>query len=125
MIYVALVLFAVTYILMLMCGKYRPYIALGSALLFILGGMLPLHSVLDAIDFNVLLMIAGTMGTVALFIESKMPELLADLIMEKVPNVKWFCYIWSAVVNHDSFWIFYFSTSKTTCIRLHIIHIFC
>lgn len=74
---------------MLMCGKYRPYIALGSALLFILGGMLPLHSVLDAIDFNVLLMIAGTMGTVALFIESKMPELLADLIMEKVPNVKW------------------------------------
>ena len=89
MIYVALVLFAVTYILMLMCGKYRPYIALGSALLFILGGMLPLHSVLDAIDFNVLLMIAGTMGTVALFIESKMPELLADLIMEKVPNVKW------------------------------------
>ena len=34
-------------------------------------------------------MIAGTMGIVALFIESKMPELLADLIMEKVPNVKW------------------------------------
>ena len=34
-------------------------------------------------------MIAGTMGIVALFIESKMPELLADLIMEKVPNVRW------------------------------------
>ena len=33
-------------------------------------------------------MIAGTMGIVALFIESKMPELLADLIMEKVPNVQ-------------------------------------
>lgn len=89
MIYIALALFAVTYILMLMFGKYRPYIALGSALLFIVGGMLPLTSVLGAIDFNVLLMIAGTMGTVALFIESKMPELLADLIMEKVPNVKW------------------------------------
>jgi Na+/H+ antiporter NhaD/arsenite permease-like protein len=34
-------------------------------------------------------MIAGTMGIVALFIESRMPELLADLIMEKVPNIKW------------------------------------
>ncbi len=34
-------------------------------------------------------MIAGTMGLVALFTESKMPALLADLIMEKVPNVKW------------------------------------
>ena len=29
------------------------------------------------------------MGIVALFIESKMPELLADLIMEKAPNIKW------------------------------------
>jgi len=33
-------------------------------------------------------MIAGTMGLVALFIESKMPALLADIIMEKVPNVQ-------------------------------------
>ena len=87
--YYALVLFAATYVLMLLFSKYRPYIALGSALLFIVGGMLPLTSVLDTIDFNVLLMIAGTMGTVALFIESKMPELLADLIMEKVPNIMW------------------------------------
>lgn len=89
MIYAAIILFAVTYILMLIFSKYRPYIALGSALIFILSGMLPIGSVIESIDFNVLLMIAGTMGTVALFIESKMPELLADLIMEKVPNIKW------------------------------------
>ena len=86
--YIALALFAVTYVLMLIFSKYRPYIALASALVFIATGMLPLKSVLGTIDFNVLLMIAGTMGIVALFIESKMPELLADLIMEKVPNVQ-------------------------------------
>ena len=89
MMYVALVIFVVTYVLMLVFSKYRPYIALASALVFVLTGMLPLDKILGAIDFNVLLMIAGTMGIVALFIESKMPELLADLIMEKVPNVKW------------------------------------
>ena len=89
MIYAAILIFAVAYILMLAFSKYRPYIALGSALIFIVTGMLPLSKVMGAIDFNVLLMIAGTMGIVALFIESKMPELLADLIMEKVPNVKW------------------------------------
>lgn len=87
--YIALALFAITYVLMLVFSKYRPYIALASGLIFILTGMLPLSKVLGAIDFNVLLMIAGTMGIVALFIESKMPELLADLIMEKVPNVQW------------------------------------
>ena len=87
--YIALALFAVTYVLMLIFSKYRPYIALASALVFIVTGMLPLTKVWGTIDLNVLLMIAGTMGIVALFIESKMPELLADLIMEKVPNVQW------------------------------------
>ena len=87
--YIALALFAVTYILMLIFSKYRPYIALASALIFIATGMLPAGSILGTIDFNVLLMIVGTMGIVALFIESKMPELLADLLMEKVPNVRW------------------------------------
>ena len=86
--YVALILFAVTYVLMLTISKYRTFIALASALIFIVSGMLPINSVLGTIDFNVLLMIAGTMGIVALFIESKMPELLADLVMEKVHNVQ-------------------------------------
>ena len=85
----ALILFALTYVLMLSFSKYRPYIALGSAIIFIALGMLPLGKIFGAIDFNVLLMIAGTMGLVALFIESKMPELLSDLIMERVPNIKW------------------------------------
>lgn len=89
MIYAAIAIFAIAYVLMLIFSKYRPYIALGAALIFIVTGMLPLSQIVGAIDFNVLLMIAGTMGIVALFIESKMPELLADLIMEKVPNIKW------------------------------------
>lgn len=84
----AIILFAVTYVLMLVFSKYRPYIALISGVVFIASGMLPIGNVLGELDFNVLLMIAGTMGLVSLFIESKMPALLADLIMEKVPNVQ-------------------------------------
>ena len=84
----AIILFAATYVLMLTFSKFRPYIALASAAIFIVSGMLPFDQILPNLDFNVLLMIAGTMGLVALFIESKMPSLLADLIMEKVPNVQ-------------------------------------
>ena len=87
MIY-AIILFALTYVLMLTFSKYRPYIALASGVIFIVTRMLPFDQILGALDFNVLLMIAGTMGLVALFIESKMPALLADIIMEKVPNVQ-------------------------------------
>ncbi len=85
----AIILFAVTYVAMLVFSKYRPFIALGSAIIFVSTGMLPLEKLVPSIDFNVILMIAGTMGIVALFIESKMPSLLADLIMDKVPNVMW------------------------------------
>ena len=85
----ALIIFALTYVLMLIFSKYRAYIAIASGLIFVATGMLPLNKILGALDFNVILMIAGTMGLVALFTESKMPALLADVIMEKVPNVKW------------------------------------
>lgn len=87
MIY-ALLLFALTYVLMLTLSKYRTYIALGSALIFIITGMLPVGEIFGAIDFNVLMMIAGTMGLVQLFIDSKMPDLLAELLMKKVKNVQ-------------------------------------
>ncbi len=85
----AIILFAITYVLMLTFGKYRPYVALASGLLFIVTGMLPLGKIFGEIDFNVLLMIGGTMGVVQLFIESRMPARLADIILKKVPNVQW------------------------------------
>ena len=85
----AILIFAVTYVLMIAFGKYRPYIALASGVLFIALGMLPLGDILGALDFNVLLMIAGTMGLVQLFIDSQMPNRLADVVMNWVPNVCW------------------------------------
>ena len=85
----AIILFAATYVLMLTFSKYRPYIALTSGVLFILLGMLPISDILPSLDFNVLLMIGGTMGLVQLFIDSHMPERMADMIMAKVPNVQW------------------------------------
>lgn len=84
----ALILFALTYVFILAFGKYRTYIALGSGLLFIITGMLSFANIIDAIDFNVLLMIAGSMGLVQLFIDSKMPDRLAEILINKVKNVQ-------------------------------------
>lgn len=90
----ALILFAVTYVLMLRLQQYRPWVALCSAVLFIVLGEagvyeFSLRAALQAVDYNVLLMMAGTMGTVALFIESKMPARLAEMLIVCVPDVKW------------------------------------
>ena len=103
----ALVIFAVTYVLMMAFQKIRPYIAVGSAIVFIglgiasavspsaffsVGGESFAYGILDAlreIDWNVIMMIAGTMGTVYLFIKSKMPQLMSDVLISRMPNMKW------------------------------------
>lgn len=93
----ALILFVVTYVLMFSLQKARPYIAVASAAIFVIVGSLQVfpefsytwRDALREIDWNVIMMIAGTMGTVYLFIESKMPQLLSDIIISKVGSVKW------------------------------------
>jgi len=107
----ALAIFAVTYILMMALQKIRPYVTIGSAIIFVILGTIAsmnpaifgegffalgdstfAYSAMDAlkeIDWNVIMMIAGTMGTVYLFIESKMPQLMSDVLISKMPNMKW------------------------------------
>ena len=85
----ALILFIVTYALMIALQKVRPWIALGSAAVFVVAGIVPLADIFPSIDFNVLLMLAGTMGTVSLFIASGMPGRLAEILLQKAPNTMW------------------------------------
>ena len=85
----AILLFVLTYALMLGFSNYRPYIALTSGVLFIAFGMLPISDAFGSLDLNVLLMIGGTMGLVRLFIDSHMPDRMAEWLMERVPNVQW------------------------------------
>ena len=85
----SLVLFIITYVLMIALSDKRPYVALISAILYVALGIMPVGQIVHEIDWNVLMMLAGTMGTVFLFIESKMPNRLADLLLKKTPNVMW------------------------------------
>lgn len=85
----ALIIFILTYAGLLALPKIRKYIALAAAAAMIIAGAMPVKEIFGSIDFNVLMMIAGTMGIVSLFIESKMPALLADLLIKKTPDVRW------------------------------------
>ena len=85
----ALVLFVVMYIFLLALPEKRPYVALIAAGVFILLGILPLGNVIKAVDWNIILMLAGTMMVVQLFIESQMPALMAEGLLKAVPNIQW------------------------------------
>lgn len=85
----ALGLFAVMYVLLLVFSRQRWIVALSAAAIYIVLGILPLAAAPLAINWNVLLMLAGTMVTVELFIQSKMPVLMAQHLLRIVPNVQW------------------------------------
>ncbi len=85
----ALILFILMYVLMIAAPKYRPYIALVTAVAFLAAGILPVSMLASVINWNVLLMIAGTMVIVYYFIDSGMPALLADILLSKSENAMW------------------------------------
>ena len=85
----ALVLFGLMYVGIIGLPKWKKYFALGVAAVFIALGILPLNKIWGAINWNVLLMITGTMLIVYYFIESQMPNRIADMLLNKAPNVLW------------------------------------
>lgn len=91
----AIIIFIVMYALMVLLPKWRYLVALITAGVFVAAGMLPVSAVPTAIDWNVLMMIFGTMVIVDYFIESKMPEKIADALLRLCPNVMWVTIIMS------------------------------
>ena len=85
----ALVLFGVMYALLLVFAEHRWIIALAAAFVFIFMRLLSPLEALKAINWNVLMMLSGTMATVELFIQSQMPALMAEKLLQKVPTVQW------------------------------------
>jgi len=87
---IALSLFLITYVALLIFSNFKAYIAIAMAGLFLLIGFTQLDSIFSsAMNWNVFMIIAGTMIVVSEFIESRMPALLADWMMSKVSSTKW------------------------------------
>ena len=86
---IAIILFVAMYVGLIVFPKRRALIALAVAAIYVVTGILPYNTVFSAIDWNVLLMIFGTLLLVDYFIESKMPNLIADHLLDLAPNVMW------------------------------------
>lgn len=85
----ALILFIITYPLMMIFSTKREIIVIISSILFTLLGIINFKEAITAINYDALLIIIGTMGIVGFFIESKMPCLMADYLLTKVTDTKW------------------------------------
>ena len=85
----AIILFVGMYVCLIAFPKKRAITALVVAAIYVVTGILPISQVPTAVDWNVLLMIFGTLLLVDYFIESKMPNLIAEKLMDLAPNVMW------------------------------------
>ena len=85
---IVIALFALTYVLMLSIPSRRHYIALTVAVIYIAMGVVAPADAFWAVDWNIIMMLFGTMGTVFLFIESKMPNKISDIMINKIKSVK-------------------------------------
>lgn len=85
----AIILFVSAYLLILLLPKRRWAVALAAAAAFLLTGILTPGQALSAVDWNVLLTLAGMMGMVSLFVRSGVPAWLADRLAELLPSAKW------------------------------------
>ena len=83
----ALIVFIAVYAVMIAVQKYRVHAAVCAALLYLVTGIVPLVSLPEVLNFNVLLMITGMMLTVYFFIESGMPMRIADILMDRSKNL--------------------------------------
>lgn len=81
-------LFALTYVLMLSIPSKRHYFALTVAAVYVVLGVVASKEAFYAVDWNIIMMLFGTMGTVYLFIESKMPNKISEIMINKLKKVK-------------------------------------
>ena len=82
-------LFLLTYIALLILPDWKAWIALGMATVFLIFGFITFNDIVSTrINWNVFMIIGGTMIVVGQFIDSNMPAKLADIIIKQIHSSK-------------------------------------
>ena len=75
------------YVVMIFFQKFRVHAALISAAVFLIAGVMSTSTAIQSVNWNILMMISGTMILVHYFIDSKMPNKLADILLDRSKNM--------------------------------------
>ena len=86
---VALSIFILAYILFVILPHKRTIVAVASSLLLIILGALSMKEAFYAINWNVMGIFVGTLFVADIFMESRMPAYLAEIIVNKAKNTCW------------------------------------
>ncbi len=86
---IALLVFIFSYVLFVFLPNKRTIIAVAASLLLILSGTISLKDAFFAINWNVMGIFVGTLIVADIFMESRVPAYVAELIVNKSKNTAW------------------------------------
>ncbi len=87
--YISIIIFVIAYILFAVLSKRRTAVAILASGLLILTGTITLKETFSAINWNVMGIFVGTLVVADLFMESRVPAYLAEIIVDKAKNTTW------------------------------------
>jgi Na+/H+ antiporter NhaD/arsenite permease-like protein len=85
----SLVLFLLAYVLFVLLPARRTLVAVCGALLVVIFGTVSLKEAFWAINWNVMGIFVGTLVVADIFMESRVPAYLAEMIVDKAKNTAW------------------------------------
>ena len=86
---ISLSVFIIAYILFVFFSKKRTHIAVSGALLLVLLGVMSVKDAFFAINWNVMGIFVGTLVVADIFMESRVPAYIAEIIVDKARNTAW------------------------------------
>ncbi|MFA6216740.1 MAG: SLC13 family permease [Candidatus Omnitrophota bacterium] len=87
--FIALVTFIIAYVLFVFFPNKRTNIAVVGAALLMAGGAISLKEAFLAINWNVMGIFVGTLVVADVFMESRVPAYIAEVIVDKARNTTW------------------------------------
>jgi Na+/H+ antiporter NhaD/arsenite permease-like protein len=86
---VSLTVFITAYVLFIFFSKKRMLVALSSAIVLVLSQAISLKESFFAINWNVMGIFVGTLALADIFMESRVPAYIAELIVNRSKNICW------------------------------------
>jgi len=86
---ISLVVFVLAYLLFVIFPSRRMYIAIGASVLLLITGTISPKEAFFAINWNVMGIFVGTLVVADIFMESRVPAHLAEVIVDRAKNTTW------------------------------------
>ncbi|MFB3918702.1 MAG: SLC13 family permease [Candidatus Velamenicoccus archaeovorus] len=86
---IAAIIFILAYVLFIVFPTRRMPVAIGGAFLLVATGVLSPQEAAQAINWNVMGIFVGTLAVADVFMESRMPAYIAEVIIHKAKNTCW------------------------------------